>query len=301
MTPDGHGHEAAGSHKSSRRLGVTLVLAASYMVAEIVGGLLTGSLALLADAGHMLSDVGALGFSLLAIRIAHRPRNLHKTYGYHRAEILAAFVNAATLVGIALTILVEACRRLQAPVDVDGGPMLAVAAGGLVVNLAGLWILHGGKEESLNVRGAWLHVLTDALGSVQAIVAGLLIWQLDWHWADPVASIAIALLVAYSGWGLLKEATNILMEAAPDHIDVAGMEKAILGLDGVREVHDLHVWTISSGFVAMSAHITPSSEASDELLWRVRDLLRQKFQIEHTTIQVEHGLQTEHPDPHPSG
>jgi len=300
VTGDGHGHTAARNHGSSRRLGLTLILAASYMVAEVVGGLLTGSLALLADAGHMLSDVGALGFSLLAIRIAHRPRNLHKTYGYHRAEILAAFVNAATLVGIALTILVEARRRLQAPVEVDGGPMLVVAAGGLVVNLAGLWILHGGKEESLNVRGAWLHVLTDALGSVQAIVAGLLIWQLGWYWADPVASIAIALLVAYSGWGLLKEATNILMEAAPDHIDVAGMEKAILELDGVREVHDLHVWTISSGFVAMSAHITPSSEASDELLWRVRDLLRLRFHIEHTTIQVEHGLQAAHRYPHPS-
>jgi len=296
----GPGHDGSVDHLShdhlataganSRRLVATLVLAAAYMVAEVVGGLLTGSLALLADAGHMLSDVGALAFSVLAIRIAQRPSNLRKTYGYHRAEVLAAFINAATLVGISLTIIIEAVRRLREPIEVQGAPMLAVAVGGLLVNLAGLWILSGGKDQSLNLKGAWLHVLTDALGSVQAIVAGLLIWRLGWTWTDPVASILIGLLVAYSGWSLLREATNVLMEAAPGHLDVAEIEAQIRALLGVREVHDLHVWTITSGFVALSTHVIAVPGAPADLLWRIRDLLQQRFSIEHTTIQIEPGV-----------
>ncbi len=283
------GQQQAGSQgeRNSRRLALTLILAAGYMVAEVVGGLLTGSLALLADAGHMLSDVGALGFSLVALRIARRPRDQRRTYGYHRAEVLAAFTNAAVLLAISITIVVEAVRRLHSPTNVEGGPMLALATGGLLVNLAGLWILHRGRRESLNVRGAWLHVLTDALGSIQAMVAGALIWGFGWDLADPIASVLISVLVAYSGWGLLKEAANVLMEGAPGHIAVADVEAAILKVEGVREVHDLHVWTITSGFVALSAHVSARAAAPEDLLWRIREMLEARFHIEHSTIQLE--------------
>lgn len=280
-----HGHDHGASN--SRRLAITLVLAAAYMLAEVVGGLITGSLALLADAGHMLSDVGALAFSLIAIRIARRPRTARKTYGYHRAEVLAAFVNAAVLIGIALTIVVEAVRRLQQPGEVHGAGMLWIAVGGLVVNLLGLAILSGGADSSLNVRGAWLHVLTDALGSVQAIVAGALIWAFGWMWVDSVASLLIAVLVVYSGWSLLRESADVLMEAAPREVDVTEIEQALLGVSGVTAVHDLHVWTITSGFIALSAHVVTDRAQADDLLWEIRDLLADRFHIEHSTVQVE--------------
>ncbi len=201
-------HQGAAANRS--RLALTLALAAAYMLAEAVGGWLTGSLALLADAGHMLSDVAALGLSLFAMSMARRPPTSRRTYGYHRLEILAALANGAALVAISLFVLAEALQRLRQPHEVDAPAMMAIALGGLLVNLAGLWILRRGREESLNVRGAWLHVLTDALGSVQAIAAGALIWAFGWQWADPAASILIALLVIYSAWSLLKEATAVL-------------------------------------------------------------------------------------------
>ena len=280
----GHGHLAG----NRRRLALTLGLAAVYMLAEAVGGWLTGSLALLADAGHMLSDAAALGLSLFAIWIAQRPPTPRRTWGYHRTEILAALANGATLVAISVWVVVEAVERFRNPPEVDAPVMMAIAVGGLVVNLIGLAILSGGRNESLNVRGAWLHVLTDALGSVQAIAAGVLIWAYGWNWADPVASVLISLLVVYSAWHLLKETVGVLMEGTPAHIDLDEVRNALAGLPGVCGVHDLHVWTITSGMEALSAHLVVVEEASTSLLLQqVQSSLHDRFGIHHTTVQLE--------------
>jgi cobalt-zinc-cadmium efflux system protein len=284
----GHGHHHHGAGASERGLLVTLVLAAVYMLAEAVGGTLTGSLALLADAGHMLSDVAALGLSLFAIRIARRPPTLRRTYGLHRTEILAALANGATLVGLSLYIVFEACRRLGQPPAVNAPWMMGIAAGGLLFNLIGLRLLSAGREENLNVRGAWLHVLTDALGSAQTIVAGALIWALGWRWADPVASILIALLVIYSSWSLLREAIGVLMEGVPAHLDVVEVRDALAGVPGVIGVHDLHVWTITSGREALSAHlVVEDATVRAGCLDSVRQTLHDRFGIHHVTVQLE--------------
>jgi cobalt-zinc-cadmium efflux system protein len=278
---------ASAGARHRRRLTLALVLAALYMLAEVAGGLLANSLALLADAGHMLTDVAALGLSLFAIWAAQRPATPRRTYGFHRMEILAALVNGATLVAMAALIFAEAYRRWAHPPDVKGGLMLVVACGGLVVNLASLWILRGGREESLNVRGAWLHVGTDTLGSVQAIAAGVLISAFGWKWADPLASVLIGLLVVLSSWGLLRDAVAVLMEGVPAHLQVDEVTEAMAGVPGVTAVHDLHVWTITSGFVALSAHVVVGPDCSEDVLWRVRAVIHDRFGIDHSTIQVE--------------
>lgn len=290
-----HGHSHSHSHgvtdrgrSNQRRLAWVLVLVALYMVAEVVGGFLTGSLALLADAGHMLSDAGAIALSLFAIWIARRPATSQRTYGYYRTEILAALINGATLVGISIYIFFEAADRFREPHGVEGGLMMAIAIGGLLVNIAALMILEGGREDSLNVRGAWLHVLTDALGSVGAIVAGLLIWQFGWTWADPVASILIGILVIFSSWSLLKETIDVLMEHAPGHIDVDDVRDAIMELPGVESVHDLHVWTITSGLIAMSGHVgVDDAEFTHDKTREIQTMIHDRFGIDHTTIQLE--------------
>ncbi|HEX7005124.1 MAG TPA: cation diffusion facilitator family transporter [Trueperaceae bacterium] len=287
-----HSHDHGGAPASEarrNRLAAVLVLVLLYAVAEVVGGLLTNSLALLADAGHMLSDAGALALSLFAVWIAKKPATSGHTYGYYRSEILAALVNAATLVAISAYIFYEAFRRLGSTLEVEGGAMMLVALGGLMVNVAGLAILHGGRDESLNVRGAWLHVLTDALGSLGAIVAGGLIWLLGWNWVDPLASVLIGVLVTYSAWGLLKETVNVLLEGAPPDIDVDVVRARLLGCTGVDDVHDLHVWTITSGMPALSAHVVVRREQfRQETLVRVRECLHEEFGIDHVTIQLEH-------------
>ncbi len=284
----GHSHPHHGPAASRRRLALTLGLAAVYMLAEAIGGWLTGSLALLADAGHMLSDVAALGLSLFAIWMARRPPTPRRTYGYHRLEILAALANGATLVAISIFVLFEAFERFRRPSEVAAPAMMAIAAGGLLINLAGLWILRPGHNESLNVRGAWLHVLTDALGSVQAIAAGVLIWAFGWQWADPAASVLIALLVIYSAWSLLKEATAVLMESAPAHMNVDEMRDAMMGVPGVLEVHDLHVWTITSGLDSLSAHVVvEEGRYNCDLLAEIRSALHDRFGIHHMTVQIE--------------
>jgi cobalt-zinc-cadmium efflux system protein len=258
------------------------------MSAEVVGGLITGSLALLADAGHMLSDAASLGLALFALWIASRPRNSTHTYGYFRTEILAALANGATLVAVSIYIFFEAYHRWLNPPPVRGGLMMAIAVGGLAVNVAGLMILRGGRGESLNIQGAWLHVLADTLGSVQAIIAGAVIWLLGWNWADPLASFLIGGLVIFSSWQLLKESVMVLMESSPGHIDVDEVNRAMVGVEGVRDVHDLHIWTISSGMVALSAHVTCRPDCDrDTLLERLSGMLESRFEISHTTIQVE--------------
>jgi cobalt-zinc-cadmium efflux system protein len=288
-----HQHDARGGSAASRvanrrRLLLTLVLAATYMVAEFVGGWLTNSLALLADAGHMLSDVAALALSWFAIWIAERPADNRRTYGYYRAEILAALANASTLIAISLLIFYEAYRRMSEPPEVQGGLMMGIAAGGLVVNVLSLFILSGGRKENLNLHGAWLHVATDALGSIGAIVAGLLIWQFGWNWADPLTSVLIGLLVIHSSWRLLGESVSVLMESVPQGLDVDEVRRAMLGITDVIAVHDLHVWTITSGMPSLSAHVvTAKPELHSELLARVRHVLHDRFGIDHLTIQIE--------------
>lgn len=285
----GQTHRHADPRTSSRkRLGLVLALAAAYMIAEVIGGLVTNSLALLADAGHMLSDVGSLALALFAMWMAGRPAGARHTYGYYRTEILAALANGAILVAVAIYIFIEAYDRLGQPPEVQGGLMLAVATGGLAVNLAGLWLLNAGKSENLNLRGAWLHVLTDLLGSVGAIVTGLLIWAFGWNWTDPVASVLIGLLVLYSSWALLKQSVMVLLESAPGSIDVDGLHQAMRAVPGVSSVHDLHVWTVTSGLVALSAHVCTSGQRpAPGLLAELQQLLRDRFGIDHVTIQIE--------------
>lgn len=295
---DSHGHShtrALGSGPDvRRRLWVVLLLVVVYMGAEVVGGVLSGSLALLADAGHMFSDAGSLALALFATWFAARPAPPDRTYGYHRAEILAALAHGGTLIAVAIFVFVEAWQRFRAPPEVEGTLLMVIAVGGLVINVIGLWVLHGGRDHSLNVRGAWLHVLSDALGSLQAIIAGGLILMFGWHLADPIASVVIGVLVLISAWRLTREAVAVLMEGVPEHIDIDELRAAMLAVDGVADVHDLHVWTITSGFVALSAHVVPlgdnpvaGTEAGEDLLCRLTRELADRFSIGHTTIQIE--------------
>jgi cobalt-zinc-cadmium efflux system protein len=285
----GHDHrlDSPGGHPQIRPIALTLGLVVLYMGLEVVGGLLSGSLALLADAGHMLSDAGALALTLFAMKAAHRRPTPQRTYGYYRAEILAALVNGATLVAIAVFIFVEAYERFRDPPDVQGSLMFVIAAGGLAVNVAGLWLLRGGRQGNLNVRGAWLHVLTDALGSIQAIVAGALIWGLGWNWADPIASVLIGVLVIYSSWSLIAQSVAVLMEGTPGNIKVDQVRAALLDIPDVSSVHDLHVWTITSGFVALSAHVTTLDPSKNETVLQAAREALERFGIRHSTIQVD--------------
>lgn len=285
----GHGHEHGSEMGgSSRRLGAALLLAASYMTAEVVGGLYTGSLALLADAGHMLSDVAALALALVAMWLAGRPAPVRRTFGNHRAEVLAALANAVALVVIGVFVITEAVERLSSPPEVLAGPMLLIATGGLVVNVVALFILRGGQKESLNVRGAFLHVLADALGSVGAMTSGALIWGFDWRWADPVASFVIALLVLFSAFVLLRQTLAVLMQSAPAGLDVGEVRRAMEEVPHVVDVHDLHAWTLASGKDLLTAHVVIDDEASwhDRLL-SLTSLLRDEFGVQHVTLQPE--------------
>jgi len=283
-----HHHHDAVRRSNQWRLVATLGLSVVYLFAELIGGLLSNSLALLADAGHMLSDVAALGLSLFALWIARRPPTPKRTFGYYRAEILAALINGATLVAISIFIFIEAWRRMWQPPQVAGPLMMAIALGGLAVNLAGMWLLGHARGDNLNMRGAWLHMLTDALGTLGAIVAGMLIWALGWNWADPVASVLIGLLVIYSSWQLMAEAVAVLMETAPRGIDVDAVRGAIMEVPGVSDTHDLHVWTITSGLHSLSAHVVLEDVQSHvDLLTGLRNMLHERFHIEHITIQIE--------------
>ena len=288
---DAHRHDRARSAaalRSQGRLATVLGLAASYMLAEAIGGWWTGSLALLADAGHMLTDVIALSLGLIAVRLAQRSATPQRTYGYHRTEILVALAQGALLVGVALALFVEAVQRLGARHEILGGPMLAIAVGGLVVNLAGLALLAGGRAHDLNVRGAWLHVLSDALGSAGAIAAAALVLAFGWTWADPLASIAIAALIVRSSWALLREAVAVLMEWAPEHVDVEAIQRQLASVPNVTAVHDLHVLTIASGMVALSGHVVVADERErGKLLQELTDLLHERFGIDHATLQIE--------------
>lgn len=274
--------------KNKNRLKIVFGLTVAYMFAEVIGGYLTNSLALLADAGHMLTDASALGFALLAAWFAARPATPQKTYGYYRAEILAAAVNAVTLLFISFFILYEAWRRWNHPPEVQSWPMLIVAAVGLVVNFVGMRLLMSGSTESLNVKGAYLEVLSDMLGSIGAIVASIIMLTTGWYRADPLISAGIGLFILPRTWKLLSAAVHVLMEGTPAGFDVRALEKAIYGVNGVLGVADLHVWSLTSGVNAMSAHVRVRDlSQGDRVLQDMRRALKDGFQIGHSTIQIE--------------
>jgi cobalt-zinc-cadmium efflux system protein len=282
----GHHEHGAGNR---RALAAVLALTAGFTVVEIIGGLLTGSLALLADAGHMLSDNLSLGLALFAAWLAQRPATPNKSFGYRRAEILAALANGVTLVAVSVWVFVEAYSRLREPPEVLGTPMLLVAALGLLVNAAGATILYRSGGESLNVEGAMRHVFADALGSVGAIVAAAIIILTGWRYADPLISVAIGFLILGSSWKLLKDSTNILLEATPPDLDATEVGRKMASADGIVEVHDLHIWTITSGFPALSAHILVGRYEDCHTRRReLEDLLAREYGISHTTLQVDH-------------
>src|SRR5262245_30405443 len=284
----GHAHKHLRSTDSTRRLRLVLLLTAGYMVAELFGGWWTGSLALLADAGHMFTDVASLILALIAVWFGSRPATSSKTFGYYRLEIIAALINGVALVVVSILIFYGAYTRWLDPPFVHSGPMMAVAAGGLVVNIVCAWILHGRHEVDLNLRGAWLHVIGDALGSVAAIAAGVCMALFGWYAADPFFSVVISVLIIWGSIRLIRESTNVLLEGTPAHINLAAVEDAILNTSGVDNVHDLHVWTITSGREALSAHVIHEATISQaELLKELRSKLHERFGVDHLTIQME--------------
>ncbi|MCA9055192.1 MAG: cation transporter [Planctomycetaceae bacterium] len=276
------------THRHHQRgLAVALVLAVAYMAAEAIGGWLSGSLALWADAGHMLSDAGGLGLSLLAGWFAARPGNSQQTFGNVRAEILAATINGAMLIVVALGIAWEAWERMQSPQEIDAPVMAAIAFGGLMVNLLMLKLLHGDHNHNLNIRGAWLHVVGDTLGSVAVLIAAACI-PLGWLWMDPAVSMVIAAMVVFSAWKLLAAAVAILMEQSPESVPVEEVRRALQSHPGVAAVHCLHVWSLASSFHSISAHVVLEEDGVErELLVQLRERLQRDFHVEHITLQLE--------------
>ena len=293
MPHDHHDHNHAhGHHANKKVLRVSLLIIATFMVVEIVGGWLTNSLALLSDAGHMFSDAAALGLSLAAFHIGERPGSRSKTFGYKRFEILAAALNGLTLLVIAVLIIYEAIGRFISPPEIATTGMLVVSIIGLLVNIFVAWYMHRGSdtEENVNMRGAYLHVLSDLLGSVGAIAAAVLMMAFSWRWADPLASVLVSLLIARSGWGVLKSAAHILMEGAPANVDCDEIVAAVKSVEGVHSVHDLHIWTITSGLHALSCHIVVEGSLTiaeaEKIVHEVEHKLQHK-NISHVTVQTE--------------
>jgi cobalt-zinc-cadmium efflux system protein len=275
-------------HTETLRLKLALAISSIYFFAELIGGFLTNSLALLSDAGHMLSDIAALALSLFAFRIAKRPATVSSTYGYHRAEILAALFNGLTLWLIVGVIFAAAYNRFLDPPAVKSYGMMIVASLGLLVNVVAGAVLYGSHHHNLNLRGAFLHVVSDALGSVGAIAAGLVMLLTGWYVADPVISILIGLLILHSSWSLVKESLSVLMQAVPKGIRLEDVQQALEGVEGVSKVHDLHVWAVTSDIYTLSAHaVVESGGDFHQVLNGIEDTLKERFNIEHTTIQLE--------------
>ena len=284
--PGGHDH---GSGANKKALAVVLAFTTTYMFAEVIGGLLTGSLALLADAAHMLSDNIALGLALFAFWLSGKPPTPNRSFGYQRAEILAALFNGITIVAVSIWIFYEAYNRFQSPPEVLGGWMMVVAVLGLVVNLAGALILNRSAGENLNMQGALRHVLADLLGSIGVIAAALVIILTGWNYADPVISVVIGALVLFSSWKLLRDSVSILLESSPPGIDAEEIGTKMVGVAGVEEVHDLHVWMVTSGFPALASHVLVGKDEDCHQKRRdLEKLLADEFGIDHTTLQVDH-------------
>ncbi len=283
-------HNSHHAHKPSgkKRLVLALLITACWFLIELAGGIYANSLALLADAAHMLTDLAALGLSLFALKISTRPATHEKTFGYRRAEILAALANGIFLILISLFIFYESYQRFFSPPEVKSIPMLTVAATGLLANLATAWLLFRSRDENLNLRGAFLHVLGDTLGSIGAILAGVLMMVRQWYLADPIVSIIVGALVLYSSWELVTESVDVLLEGTPRHLKISNILGDLGAMHGVVSVHDLHVWSIASEITAMSCHIVlKTTEDAGRALAAASSLMREKYGIEHTTIQIE--------------
>ena len=279
-----HAEHRAGQQQ---HLLIVLLMTGTFTVIEVIGGLFTGSLALLADAGHMLTDVAALGLSAFAMWMAARPYTPDKTYGYHRAEILAAVTNAVVLLSLSVWILYEAYRRVFEPSHVIGVPMLLIGLVGLAVNVASMKLLADESASSLNVRSAYLEVLGDAISSCAVILGGVIIWLTGWVLIDPLLSAGISVFIMWRTWGLLSQAVHVLMEGVPTRLDAKVVGQAMAGVSGVKGIHDLHIWTITSGLDALSSHVVISAgEDRDEVLERLQSLLRNRFGIDHVTLQI---------------
>ncbi|WP_239004819.1 cation diffusion facilitator family transporter [Paenibacillus tepidiphilus] len=285
----GHSHSHAHAPNTKKGLLTALIITAGIMVLEFAGGLITDSLALLSDSGHMLSDTASLALSLIAVMLAAKPATSRNSYGFYRIEILAALFNGATLFIIAGFIMWEAWQRFAAPPEVAGGTMMVIAAIGLLANLASAWALtRRSGTDNINVRSAYLHVMGDALGSVGALLAGLLMQLFSWYIADPIISVLVALLILRSAWNVIKQAFHILMEGTPHTVDAAAVKEALLSVEGVYDIHDLHIWSITSGMDALSAHLTVR-DGSDfrQILQEALDVLEQRFGVDHATLQIE--------------
>jgi cobalt-zinc-cadmium efflux system protein len=284
-----HGHHHSHAHEvSKKRLTLVLTITAIFMLVELAGGLLANSLALIADAAHMLTDVGALGLSLFVLWFSRRPARPEKTYGYLRLEILAALINGATLVVIAVAIFWQAYQRLLHPEPVEGVLMLGVAVAGMIVNLIAARLLHSSADHNLNLRGAYLHVIGDLIGSAGAIIAAVLIITTGLIIADPVISAVVGLLILYSSWKLVRESVDVLLESVPAHIDLSAVRRTIDEIPGVDQVHDLHVWTVTSGMICMSGHaVVLHPDQNQRVLQEIHAALRDRFGISHITVQLE--------------
>lgn len=285
-----HHAENAQETESSRGLLINLFIVIVVMAVEVIGGLLANSLALLGDAGHMLVDALALGLSLFAISLARRPATTARTYGFHRAEIMAAFVNGAVLIIVTVFIFYEAYQRFLKPPEIKSGLMLIIALIGLAANLVGIWFLRKTRHVSLNIRAAFLHILGDTISSVGVVAAGIVIALTGWTYADPILAIIIGIIILYGAVQLVRESSDILLEAVPKSIDANEVIKSIKGVEGINDIHDLHIWTITSGIYALSTHLF----IEDRMLSRTRQIidsvnkeLAERYNIRHTTLQVE--------------
>lgn len=286
----GHGHgEGSEGHDNERRVLWALLLTGGFMAVEVAGGLISGSLALLADAAHMLTDTAALALAWITFRIARRPADPKRSYGYHRGQVLAAFVNGAVLIVIVAGIAVEAVQRLLDPVPVEGWTMLAVAALGLVVNVAALLILHGGDRRNLNLRGAAAHVLGDLLGSAAAVVGAAIILRSGWTPIDPILSILVGLLVLRSAWRILRDAGHILLEGTPAQIDPQGLRTALMeDIPALTDVHHIHAWSLTTERPLITLHAQVRDTADPQaVLERIKQVLASRFGIDHSTVQIE--------------
>ncbi|MBY0029815.1 cation transporter [Priestia aryabhattai] len=284
----GHSHNH-GKNANKQALKLSFFIIAIYMIIEAIGGFMTNSLALISDAGHMLSDAGALGLSYLAMTFGERKATEFKTFGYKRFEVLAAFINGLTLIVISLYIFWESYKRISQPPEVQSSGMIIIASIGLVVNIIAAYILmKGDKSENLNVRSAFLHVIGDLLGSVGAIIAALLIMFFGWSLADPIASVLVAILIIISAFRVTRDSINILMEGAPSHIDVTQVREALIAINNTLEVHDLHIWAISSDIPSLSCHIVVNDLKSSSMVMNsAKEILEKQFKIKHTTIQID--------------
>jgi cobalt-zinc-cadmium efflux system protein len=299
----GHSHEVTATNAHRKRLLVVLVITFLVLIAEVIGGLIAGSLALLADAGHMLTDSTGLIMALIAAALATRAATVRRTFGLQRAEVLAALANALLLVGVAVWVLIIAVERLRNPAEIRSGLMLAVAVVGVLANLAGVLVLHPAQSKSLNMRGAYLEVFGDLVGSLAVILAAVLILITGWTPFDAIASLAIVVLIIPRAWSLLREVVDVLLEATPHGVDLAEVREHIRRVRGVVDVHDLHAWTITSGVPVLSAHVIVdhaciSEGRSGEVLDRLGECLGGHFDVSHCTFQLEPVGHQEHEAAH---